>query len=88
MKAIIKTMSKTMNPLAPRPKKAPKRREVYAETFNKGTIATNRAQVINYIKKAEFLFLNRLSNYDDGTQSCTFTIEIKKDVADKINKES
>jgi hypothetical protein len=80
--------NKRVNPLAPPVKKAAKRRITYAETYNKGTIATNRAQVISYIKKAEFLFLNRLANYDDGTQSCTFTIEIKKDVADKINKES
>jgi hypothetical protein len=64
-----------------------KKREIYGETYNKGIIATNRDQIIKYIKASEFIFLNKQSKYDDGTQSLTITIEIKSDIAEKLKNE-
>jgi hypothetical protein len=74
-----------MNPLAPT-QKPPKRKMVLGRTYNKGTIATNRDQIVNYVKRAEFIFINKQAEYDDGTQTMQITIEIKKSVAEKLNQ--
>jgi hypothetical protein len=71
-----------MNPLAPKVKK---KKETYSETYRQGTIATNRDQICAYVKRADFVFINRQSIYDNGNQSLQITIEINSETAKKLD---
>jgi hypothetical protein len=72
-----------MNPLAP---KAKQKKEIYAETYRKGTIATNREQLIAYVKRANHIFINKQAKYDDDSQMIQVTIDIDCETARKLDK--
>jgi hypothetical protein len=56
-----------------------KKKIIYQETYNKGTIATNMQQIIDMIKADDtIMFVNKAGEYDDGREFVTITFEFKK----------
>jgi hypothetical protein len=56
-----------------------KKKIVYQETYNKGTIATNKQQIIDVIEADDtVIFVNKAGEYDNGKEFITITFEFKK----------
>jgi hypothetical protein len=72
-----------MNPLAPKVKQ---KKEIYSAGYKKGTIATNREQLIAYIKRANYVFITKQAMYDDNSQMVQIVIDIDSDTAKKLDK--
>lgn len=53
-----------------------KKKITYQETYRKGTICTNKQQIIDLIKqKDSIVFINKAGKYDDDKQFISVTID-------------
>ena len=55
---------------------AKKKSVSYQETYKKGVVATNKQQIINFIKQEDAtLFVVKAGKYEDGKEFITITID-------------
>jgi hypothetical protein len=56
-----------------------KKKIVYQETYKKGTVATNKQQIIDLIKAdGTMMFVSKAGKFDDGNEFITITLDFKK----------
>jgi hypothetical protein len=52
---------------------------VYQETYKKGTVATNKEQIIGLIKaEGTIMHVSKAGEFDDGNEFITITLDFKK----------